>query len=50
MLQCTTPRRPYVIDGMSDAIQLELLYSTKINKRYYIQRHENLDSDNEAEM
>src|SRR6266849_2015616 len=30
MLQCTTPRRPYVIDGTSDAIQLELLYNTKI--------------------
>ena len=31
ILQCTTPRRPYVIDGTSHAIQLELL-PNKIRK------------------
>ena len=36
-LQCTTPRRPYVIDGTSHAIQLELLHNTKM--RNYIQRY-----------
>jgi hypothetical protein len=35
MLQCTTPRRPYVIDGTSHAIQLELLRGTDHHYIHY---------------
>lgn len=35
-LQCTTPRRPYVMHGVSSAIHVELLRAPRVSQSHYV--------------
>lgn len=50
MLQCTTPRRPYVMDGTSHAIQLELLHGTGSSVIYIHRRAQTLNKHEHSHL